>query len=125
MNSYIHATGCLCYCSLRNFIKDPKVLIKDGRGKITLPPLSVSIITLNEEATTSLHNVSLATAISVYPNPSANGIFYLNRMEYWEVYNSLGKKIISGKSPQVDLSGFNKGLYLLKTSKGISKLLSK
>ena len=101
---------------------DPKILVKEGSGAITLPALSVNIITLTAEVT-ALELLPSPTGIRVYPNPSHDGIFYLKQAESWEVYSTDGQIILSGSGRQVDLSGYQEGLYFLKTSTGVSKLL--
>lgn len=104
---------------------DPKVLITDESGNITLPQLLLSVIFLNEETNTAVNDVRSDDKLNVYPNPSLNGIFYLKSFEAWGVYSTTGQKILSGESYQVNLSGLKKGLYFLRTSSGIDKLLSK
>jgi hypothetical protein len=60
------------------------------------------------------------TSISVYPNPSDLGIFYINNDVLGEkridVYNILGKKITTIKTNGnlIDLSSVNEGVYILK-----------
>jgi hypothetical protein len=75
--------------------------------------------------TTGINDVKSLEQLNAYPNPSFNGIFNLRNSETWEVYSTLGQKILSGESSVIDLSDFNKGLYLLKTKDGIDKLISK
>lgn len=101
---------------------DPKVLVKEGTGTITLPALSVNIITLTGEVT-ALESLKSVSDIVVYPNPSSDGIFHLKTPESWVVYSTSGQVILSGSGRQVDLSGYQEGLYFLKTSTGVSKLL--
>jgi hypothetical protein len=59
----------------------------------------------------------------VFPRPSKNGIFNLNRIINWKVYNILGIKIAEGKGVEINLSSFSKGLYILKAEKEIAKSL--
>ena len=59
----------------------------------------------------------------VFPIPSKNGIFNLNRIINWKVYNILGIKIAEGKGVEINLSSFSKGLYILKAEKEIAKSL--
>lgn len=105
---------------------DPKDLIKEGRGDITLPALSVSIITLNEDSEESpLMDIKGNSKSVIYPNPSENGIFYLASIINWEVVSITGQKLQSGVSNKIDLSGFNSGIYLLKASNQTHKLIIK
>lgn len=63
--------------------------------------------------------------ISVYPNPSNNGIFSINMKvpQSWEVYNMAGVKVLSGTGHFVDLSTSPKGMYLLKTLHSVTKVI--
>jgi hypothetical protein len=65
------------------------------------------------------------TTLGVYPNPSNNGLFNLNIDSKWEVYSSLGAKILEGEGNKVDLTNFAKGTYILKTANSSKKLISK
>ncbi len=103
---------------------DPTVLIKSGSGAITLPPLSVNSITL-DEATTYVSGVKLKTVLNAYPNPSLNAVFNLHTVDKWAVYTSLGQQIASGEGSKIDLSAYPSAMYILKTASGFDKLLSK
>lgn len=51
----------------------------------------------------------------VYPNPSS-GIFYLKgTKEAWKVHGLKGALLLEGNGPKIDMTGFQPGLYLLKT----------
>lgn len=70
------------------------------------------------------------TALSVYPNPSANGSFKLKTespLLSWEVYSHDGQKIRIGTGTSIDITRQPKGLYLLhwetKTGRGTTKLM--
>lgn len=101
---------------------DPKVLIKEGWGAMTLPPLSVNIISLDEYSTSTSFSKS-SNKVHAYPNPSRDGIFYLNKNETWEIYSIMGQRVHSGIGTTIDLSSFKKGVYLLQTKNGSEKLL--
>ncbi|WP_417940128.1 LamG-like jellyroll fold domain-containing protein [Flavobacterium sp. RS13.1] len=66
----------------------------------------------------------------VYPNPSS-GVFNIQTQEntLLEVYDVSGRKVKSQKATsetsQVDLSGYNNGVYFLKTNQGTTKLIKK
>ena len=68
-------------------------------------------------------DVLLAKQLVVYPMPSNTGIFNLSESTSWEVYSMLGIKVIQGEGVLVDISKFSKGMYILRTEKGISKRL--
>ncbi len=61
-----------------------------------------------------------AKELVAYPNGNTTGIFTLNIDSAWDVYSLSGAKVISGNGTNVDISGFSKGVYLLKTNKGES-----
>jgi hypothetical protein len=60
--------------------------------------------------------------LAVYPNPSKNGLFDINKSGNWEVYNLVGSKVKTGNGTSVDLSNMAKGTYILKTSE-VSKTI--
>jgi hypothetical protein len=61
---------------------------------------------------------------NMFPNPSEQGIVYFNRMADIEVFDMTGKMILNQKNAFViDTQTFAKGLYIVKTSEGISKKL--
>ncbi len=70
-------------------------------------------------------NDLLAKTIKVYPNPSSSGQFHLSKYQKWEVYSLLGIKISFGEDMIIDLSNFEKGIYILKTTESNEKLLFK
>ncbi|MFK7758002.1 MAG: T9SS type A sorting domain-containing protein [Flavobacteriales bacterium] len=56
--------------------------------------------------------------LNVYPNPSLNGVFFLDSKELtsYEIYNSTGKLILKSteqNASQIDLSPFSSGAYFL------------
>lgn len=60
----------------------------------------------------------------IFPNPSTNGIVYFNRVADIEVFDYSGKLIHSEKEAlTINTSGFATGIYLVKTSEGITKKL--
>ncbi len=67
---------------------------------------------------------------SVYPNPSANGLFKLKTespLLSWEIYSHDGQKILAGTGTSIDITQQPKGLYLLhwetKTERSTTKLM--
>lgn len=57
------------------------------------------------------------TNVSIYPNPSNSGIFYLKSSELLsniEVFDTFSKKIISTINHKLDLSAFPSGFYFVK-----------
>lgn len=68
-------------------------------------------------------NKLLTNSLHIYPNPSANGQFSLSEYCNWELYNLLGKQVLKGEETLVDLSVFNKGMYILKANGTVVKLI--
>ncbi|MFH4966992.1 T9SS type A sorting domain-containing protein [Gaetbulibacter sp. M240] len=66
-----------------------------------------------------------ASVFKAYPNPANNGQFNLNIETEWVVYNVLGVKVLEGESKTINLSGFSKGIYVLKTPFASKMLVSK
>ena len=83
-------------------------------------------ITIFEVDTNTLATPDFETStptFAVFPNPTNNdGIVYFNRAANIEVYNMEGKLILKKDEAQsITTKEFSSGIYLLKTSDGISK----
>lgn len=68
--------------------------------------------------------------VSIYPNPSANGVFYLSNNEdisNCRVFDLFGKEIqnLNGNTQVIDLSAYAKGIYILqiKGKRGVQKTM--
>ena len=63
--------------------------------------------------------------ISVFPNPSNNGVFQIKNQtpQNWKVYSITGKKMIEGKGNIIDISSYAKGVYILNINNSFVKLL--
>ena len=48
--------------------------------------------------------------IEIFPNPTT-GVIYINKFVDIQVYDNMGKLILSGKGTMIDLSSFTKGIY--------------
>lgn len=60
----------------------------------------------------------------LFPNPAVDGIVYFNRIADIEVFDYTGKSIHKAKQAlTIDTSSFASGIYLVKTSEGITKKL--
>jgi len=83
-------------------------------------------ITIFEVDTNTLTTPDFETStptFAVFPNPTNNdGIVYFNRAANIEVYDMEGKLILKKEEAQsITTKEFSSGIYLLKTSDGISK----
>lgn len=65
-------------------------------------------------------------AISVYPNPT-NGILYIETptglIPTLKLYNLQGVQLLESKGKEIDLSGFDKGMYLLQVDDKSAKVV--
>lgn len=85
---------------------------------------SYDYVTLVKDVTAGIEDDLLAQKqLIVYPMPSNNGVFNLNINSAWELYSMLGVRILEGKGTLVDISVFQKGMYLLRTENGETKRL--
>ena len=63
-----------------------------------------------------------ASSFSIYPNPVANGTLYFSEAQNVSVYDLSGRLVAqASNAASVDVSGLVKGIYLVKTSNGVSK----
>lgn len=60
---------------------------------------------------------------AIYANPSPTGIFQLPFETEFKVYNMQGEIVLSGKGVDIDLSGFQEGVYLLNANGETYKLV--
>ncbi len=75
-----------------------------------------NVITAVEDPTASLNGLSL------YPNPAKGEWIRINKEVSGEVYDMTGtvvQRVVQSK--EISISGFAKGIYLLKTSEGLTK----
>jgi hypothetical protein len=72
---------------------------------------------------TALENSELSDEIEVFPNPSSDGIFKLNKSTNWRVSNLQGSELISGNGTLVDLSAYLSGVYLFTDGSRIIKII--
>ena len=61
--------------------------------------------------------------ISIYPNPSKDGVFNLSESANWEVVSILGEKLKAGEGATINLSGYPKGIYLFKINSKTEKIV--
>ena len=63
-------------------------------------------------------------AFNIFPNPSTNGVVYLNRVADIDIYDYNGKLVHSAKNAlTINTTAMATGIYLVKTSEGIVKKL--
>lgn len=86
--------------------------------------MEVSVtIEVKEEIITQLTS-SKQNVISVTPNPST-GVFFLNKVSYWEAINLFGETIKTGKTKEINLSTLTQGTYLIRVDQQIVRVILK
>ena len=61
--------------------------------------------------------------ISIYPNPSQDGVFNLSESANWEVISILGEKLKAGEGATINLSGYPKGIYIFNINSKTEKIV--
>jgi hypothetical protein len=90
----------------------PLEKINEGNGLITLPALSVNKIEYENKIVSG--NFSIQDNFStIFPNPSKNGLFELNKPHKWEAFSINGLKIAEGNNSCINLSKCTSGTYLI------------
>lgn len=85
---------------------------------------TLTIFEVNTENLSTPEYGSGPKAFVLFPNPAVDGIVYFNRVADIEVYDFAGKLIHSAKNAlTIDTAAMASGIYLVKTSEGITKKL--
>jgi len=85
---------------------------------------TLSIFEINMENLGTGEHGNSPKAFVVFPNPVEDGIAYFNRAADIEVYDYSGKLILKEKQAlTIDTSNLAQGLYLVRTSEGVTKKL--
>lgn len=81
---------------------------------------SYDYITLNRTGSLGINDInSYQNRLKVYPVPSNDGIFNLNKSQVWAVYSITGKILLRGEGSLINISNFLPGFYFLKTESGV------
>lgn len=98
-----------------------------GKNYVAVANEISGTISLFEVNTTNLSNDTFnlePKTFVIFPNPSQKGIVYFNRIADYELYDFTGKLIKLEKNAlTINTSELNSGIYLVKTSEGITKKL--
>lgn len=65
-----------------------------------------------------------SASMTVFPNPSDDGIFYLNAEADYQVFNSAGTSIVNARGVSFNLSKYPKGIYYLKVNEANVRLIN-
>lgn len=97
--------------------KDYIIVANEISGTLTL-------FEVNTENLSTPEYASQPKTFTLFPNPAVNGIVYFNRVADIQVFDYTGKQILSAKNAlTIDTSSMATGIYLVKTSEGITKKL--
>lgn len=91
---------------------------KDQTG-VTQPNLRIKV-----DEVTSLENGTSKT-LQVFPNPSADGLFHLTHKTNWTIVDALGTEIKKGMNTDINISEYSNGIYFVKTTNGMFKIIYK
>ncbi len=98
-----------------------------GKNYVAVANEISGTISLFEVNTTNLSNNTFnlePKTFVIFPNPSEKGIVYFNRTADYELYDFSGKMIKAEKNAlTINTSQLVSGIYLVKTSEGITKKL--
>lgn len=93
------------------------VSLEEGDATLTIEFISGGFnfnyieITPSSTITNSTNQLKNSSSLTIYPNPSVDGIFYFNQQLEWTAYNTLGTPVKNDYSKCVDLSDQAKGIY--------------
>ncbi|MBL0025857.1 MAG: T9SS type A sorting domain-containing protein [Saprospiraceae bacterium] len=68
-------------------------------------------------------NLIINGKLIIYPNPASNEIYIKNYFGPISVFDQLSRNCLKTEGNSVDLSELPNGLYLVKTSVGIGKII--
>ncbi|MFC7772346.1 choice-of-anchor I family protein [Flavobacterium sp. GCM10027622] len=98
-----------------------------GKNYIAVANEISGTIALFEINTTNLSNDEFETepkTLTLFPNPSENGIVYFNRMATYELFDVTGKLIsFDTNTLTINTSKLKAGIYLVKTNEGVTRKL--
>jgi hypothetical protein len=86
---------------------------------------TITIFEVDTNALATPNFTPKTPTFALFPNPTNdNGIVYFNRTADIEIYDMNGKKLFNQKNAQtINTKNLAKGIYLVKTSEGITKRL--
>lgn len=107
------------YDSYGNIINDPfptpfasSGFDLDALGFINLKPIGTE-------------SLETTNTINIYPNPTANTVFFTNEVSEVEVMNFSGQKVMeSGRTTKLDVSTLTEGIYIIKAVLDNGQILS-
>lgn len=101
------------------------ILLDDGGYRLTVNKNGCSVTSRCYTGIVGTKDVELKNAVTIFPNPSDNGIFTLSIETEWEVLNLQGETILEGIGNRIDLTNQNNGVYIIKTEGRAAQLVTK
>lgn len=85
--------------------------------------LALDDIIISAEPLMSVDDFDFANSLNMYPNP-ASDLVHFNREISLQIFDITGKMVFSAHNTKtINIQGLSKGIYILKTTEGISKKL--
>jgi hypothetical protein len=85
--------------------------------------LALDDIIISTEPLMSLDDFDFANSLNMYPNPTSD-LVHFNREISLQIFDITGKMVFSADNTKtINIQGLSKGIYILKTTEGISKKL--
>ena len=93
------------------------------RFNIDQPGFNLDKIVVKTSLVAGLEDKLNENKVSIFPNPSNDGIFNLSQASSWKVTSLTGKELKSGHGNQIDLSENPKGVYLIKMNNKVERIV--
>ena len=81
-------------------------------------------VNANASIATNIEEVQTGSeSLVIFPNPSNDGIFELSKVANWKVTSVLGEELMNGSGDNINISGYPKGIYLIKINDKIERVV--
>jgi hypothetical protein len=95
-------TGAFDFCDATPAPSSPYIDINFGTVDPLITYCSTTGVYLNE-----------VSNFTIYPNPAKGNVFLGKTNQFVEVYDVLGQQILKEYTNQINLSSYNKGIYII------------
>lgn len=85
-------------------------------------PFNLNYFSFGSDEATAVDEMA-EKSFSIFPNPSHNGVFYLNEAHKWNIFYTSGVQVARGNGSVVDLSAYGTGIYLFRSDVYREKLV--
>ena len=136
--SGLHTTYRLSADQEEVYLTDPSGIVIDAVHFVNMPtdiayarvPNGNGVFTyqnhsqgLNNQSISSINQVSFIGDLQIHPNPSSDKVYILGSTDDIQIYNISGELIFTSSEKTIDVSNWDKGLYLIKSGISVSKLI--